>query len=126
MTTTIKDHTTYDAQGRAHTAPGCGTDAKAGDEAARDAIELRFSGQAQPSAATNDELVRRPRIEFGTDPDPDTEPAPTPLVKLGNGREITPSQVSAWNGREFATGVACGLAIGAVVLVIVHMIWPLI
>jgi hypothetical protein len=105
-TTTTKDHTTYDAQGRAHTAPGCGTDAKAGDAL----------------APTNDELIMRLRIEFGTDP----APAPTPLVKLANGREVTAAQVIDWNGREFGTGVACGLALGAVVLVIVHMIWPLI
>lgn len=46
-----------------------------------------------------------------------------PLVKLANGKSITPAQVNAWNGREFGTGVACGLAIGAVVLAIVHMIF---
>ena len=123
MTTTSTDPKLYDRKGNAvPMAPGCGTDAKAGDEAARDAIELRFSGEPGPSVATNDELVKRLRIEFGTDP----APAPTPLVKLANGREITPSQVSAWDGREFITGMSCGLALGAVVLAAVHMIAPLI
>jgi len=113
----------YDRKGNAvPMALGCGKDAKAGEDAARDAIELRFSGEAQPSAATNDELVKRLRIEFGHDP----APAPAPLVKLGNGREVTPAQVIDWNGREFSTGVACGLALGAVVLAAVHMIAPLI
>jgi hypothetical protein len=106
MNTTSTESKLYDRKGNAvPMAPGCGTDAKAGDGL----------------APTNDELVRRLRIEFGTD----LAPAPTPLVKLGNGREVTAAQVSAFNGREFATGVACGLALGAVVLAVVHMIAPL-
>jgi hypothetical protein len=91
MDTTTNEPKTYDAHGRAHAAP------------------------------TNDELIKRLRIEFGSDP----APAPAPLVKLGNGREVTAVQVIDWNGREFGTGVACGLALGAVVLVIAHMIAPL-
>jgi hypothetical protein len=106
-TTTTKDHTTYDAQGRAHTAPGCGTDAKAGDEAAIEAIERRFSGEPVPSVSANDEFVLRLRRQIEGEAEPTPEPAP--LVKLANGNTVTPEQVQSFDLLAFILGGIYGM-----------------
>jgi hypothetical protein len=85
--------------------PTCGKDAKGGDEAAREAIELRFSGEAGPSIPANDEFVLRLRREI----DGEQPEATQPLVKLANGNTVTPEQVQSFDLLAFILGGIYGM-----------------